>query len=313
VNTDPNVLVGHGGADDAGVYRISDDSALVLTVDFFTPIVDDPYDYGRVAAVNSLSDVYAMGGRPVVALNVAGFPEKEIPADILAEILRGGGDVAREAGVAIVGGHTIDDKEVKYGLSVVGFVDPNDMVTNAGAKPGDKLVLTKPIGTGVLSTQHMAEKLDEAGLARLVGVMTQLNREASEKMREFGVHACTDVTGFGLLGHAKNIARESDVTIEIDAASVPLIDGALDAARDGYLTGGGNKNRRFLADVLRFDTEPEENLTHLLFDPQTAGGLLVALPAENAQSFVDALRATHPHAAIVGECTAPSDVHLLVR
>jgi selenide,water dikinase len=143
--------------------------------------------------------------------------------------------------------------------------------------------------------------------------MTQLNREASEKMREFGVHACTDVTGFGLLGHAKNIARESDVTIEIDAASVPLIDGALDAARDGYLTGGGNKNRRFLADVLRFDTEPEENLTHLLFDPQTAGGLLVALPAENAQSFVDALRATHPHAAIVGECTAPSDVHLLVR
>jgi selenide,water dikinase len=160
VNTDPNVLVGHGGADDAGVYRISDDSALVLTVDFFTPIVDDPYDYGRVAAVNSLSDVYAMGGRPVVALNVAGFPEKEIPADILAEILRGGGDVAREAGVAIVGGHTIDDKEVKYGLSVVGFVDPNDMVTNAGAKPGDKLVLTKPIGTGVLSTQHMAEKLD---------------------------------------------------------------------------------------------------------------------------------------------------------
>jgi len=313
VNTDPNVLVGHGGADDAGVYRISDDSALVLTVDFFTPVVDDPYDYGRVAAVNSLSDVYAMGGRPVVALNVAGFPEKEIAADVLAEILRGGGDVAREAGVAIVGGHTIDDKEVKYGLSVVGFVDPKDMVTNAGAQPGDKLVLTKPIGTGVLSTQHMAEKLDQAGLARLVAVMTQLNKEASEKMRDFGVHACTDVTGFGLLGHANNIAKESGVTVEIEAASVPLIDGALGAARDGYLTGGGNKNRRFLADVLRSDAEPEETLGHLLFDPQTAGGLLVALPADQAQPFVDALLPTHPQAAIVGECTASGDAHLVVR
>jgi len=313
VTTDPNVLVGHGGADDAGVYRVSDDSALVLTVDFFTPVVDDPYDYGRVAAVNSLSDVYAMGARPVVALNVAGFPEKEIPTDILADILRGGGDVAREAGVAIVGGHTIDDKEVKYGLSVVGFVDPKDMITNAGAQAGDRLVLTKPIGTGVLSTQHMAEKLDEDGLARLVTVMTQLNREASERMREFGVHACTDITGFGLLGHANNIAKESNITVEIDAASVPLIDGALDAARDGYLTGGGNKNRYFLADVHRFETEPEENLTHLLFDPQTAGGLLVALPADQAQPFVDALRPNHPQASIVGECTPAGDARLVVR
>ena len=307
------MLVGHAGSDDAGVYRVSDDSALVLTVDFFTPVVDDPYDYGRVAAVNSLSDVYAMGARPVVALNVAGFPEADLPADVIADILRGGADVAREAGVAIVGGHTIDDKEVKYGLSVVGYVDPKDMITNAGALPGDKLVLTKPIGTGVLSTQHKADKLDAESVKRLVGVMTQLNKEASEKMRDFGARACTDITGFGLLGHANNIARESGVTIEIDAASVPLIEGALEASKAGYVPGGSGKNQRFLAESVRIDADLPEHHTGLLFDPQTAGGLLVAVPPDQAQPFVDALRPNHPHAAIVGECTAPGDARLVVR
>jgi len=313
MEADPNVLVGHAGSDDAGVYQISDDNALVLTVDFFTPIVDDPYDYGRVAATNSLSDVYAMGARPIAALNIAGFPEKDIPPETLGEILRGGAAVAREAGVAIVGGHTVDDKELKYGLAVIGFVDPGSMVTNAGAVAGDRLVLTKPVGTGVLATALRSERLDEAGIARLIGVMTQLNRSASEIMRRFGAHACTDVTGFGLLGHANNIARESGVTVEIDASAVPLIEGAIDAVNDGQRTGGAGKNMRFLEDDLRIEGDIDEALEHLLVDPQTAGGLLVAVAKDQADAFVEALRPQHPQAAVMGQCLPASDVQLIVR
>jgi len=286
---------------------------MVLTVDFFTPILDDPFDFGRVAATNSLSDVYAMGGRPVAALNIAGFPEKKLPAEVLASILRGGAAVARAAGTAIVGGHTVEDAEVKYGLAVVGLVRPDRVVTNAGARAGDALVLTKPIGTGVLSTALKAGALDETGLSVLVDVLTRLNREASEKMLARGVHACTDVTGFGLLGHAMNIARESGVCVEIEAHAVPLITGALAAVESGHLTGGAGKTRSFLGDAVEIADGVDPRVAELCVDPQTAGGLLVALPADHAQQYVDALGGKSSGVAVIGRCVEAGDGRLPIR
>ncbi len=311
--TDPNVLVGHAGSDDAGVYRLSDEAAMVLTVDFFTPIVDDAYDYGRVAATNSLSDVYAMGGRPVVALNVAGFPEDRLPAEVLREIMRGGADVARDAGVSIVGGHTVNDPEVKYGLAVVGLIDPRRIVRNTGAKAGDRLILTKPIGTGVLATQLKAGALSGERTKALVDVMTTLNREASEWMMKHDPHACTDVTGYGLIGHANEMAENSGITAVIHAADVPFIEGAPDAAATGYLTGGGNNTRKFLKDRVRFAPSVDETTTRLLFDAQTSGGLLIAVAPDRADSLLAGLRENHPQAAIVGECVARRDVPIVVE
>lgn len=313
LQVDPNVLIGHAGSDDAGVYQISDDSALVLTVDFFTPIVDDPFDYGRVAATNALSDVYAMGARPIVALNIAGFPEKVLPPDVFTDILRGGSDVATRAGVAIVGGHTVDDKELKYGLAVVGTIHPDRIIANRGACPGDKLILTKPIGTGVLSTVHKEDKLDAAGVTQLVDVMTRLNKEASEQMVAVGVSACTDITGYGLIGHAYEMASSSDVTIHIDSAAVPLIDGALDAAGGGFLTGGGHKNRKYIDPYMRLDGGIDPNLQHLLFDPQTAGGLLIAVGADRADDLLNRLQRNYPKAAVVGTCADASDVSIVIN
>jgi selenide,water dikinase len=302
VGTDPNVLVGHAASDDAGVYRISGDTAIVMTVDYFTPIVDDAYDFGRVAATNSLSDVYAMGGRPVAALNIAGFPEGKIPEDVLGEILRGGADQAAKAGIPVLGGHTVNDQEVKYGLAVVGYVHPDRMVTNAGARPGDKLILTKPVGTGTLATALKNEKLDDAGLRRLVDVMTTLNRDAAAAMLKHHAHACTDITGFGLAGHAHEMAQASDVTVEIHASAVPLIEGALESAADGNRPGGAGTNRAYLEETLRIEGEVDDNLLYLMFDPQTAGGLLIALDADEAEPLLDTLHDGHSQAAIVGEC-----------
>lgn len=307
------MLIGHAGSDDAGVYRISDDSALVLTVDFFTPIVDDPFDYGRIAATNSLSDVYAMGGRPIVALNIAGFPEDDIPTDVLSEILRGGAEVTREAGVAIVGGHTVKDAELKYGLAVVGMIDPERIVSNAGAVAGDQLILTKPLGTGVLTTALRNERLSADAITRVIKVMTHLNREASERMLEHDVHACTDITGFGLLGHAGNLVREGNVAMEIDTGSVPVIEGALDAARQGHLTAGDRTNRRFVEDLIRVEKGVDGDMLHILFDPQTAGGLLMAVPEDQARSLLDELRPGHPQAAIIGRCIPRTDAGLILR
>ncbi len=307
------MLVGHAGSDDAGVVRLGDDLALVLTVDFFTPVVDDPYDFGRVAAVNALSDVWAMGGRPLAALNVAGFPEKKLPASVIADILRGGADVAAEAGVALVGGHTVDDAEVKYGMAVVGTVHPDRIVTNSGARPGDRLVLTKPLGTGVVSTRLKRGELDAVGLAHLVDVLTRLNREASERMLEAGVHACTDVTGFGLLGHAANVARESGVAVVIESRSVPLMDGALDAVRAGHVPGGLRRNRAWVESMLRVEGHVDEALLDLLCDPQTAGGLLVALPAPAADAYASALGGVDRGVAVVGECVAADVPGIVVR
>jgi selenide,water dikinase len=310
---DPNVLVGHAGSDDAGVYRLSDEMAMVLTVDFFTPIVDDAYDYGRVAATNSISDVYAMGGRPVVALNIAGFPEKKLPPEVLREIIRGGADVARAAGVSIVGGHTVNDPEVKYGLAVVGMIDPRRIVRNGGARVGDRLLLSKPIGTGVLATRLKAGALSPDATRRLVDVMTTLNREASELMLQHDVHACTDITGFGLAGHANEMAEGSGVTIVLRAADIPFLEGAYDAAAQGYLTGGGNATRKFLASSVRLAPSLDEPTQALLFDAQTSGGLLMAVPAGEAQPLLTKLRKNHPQAAIVGECVARGDVSIVVE
>jgi selenide, water dikinase len=307
------VIVGHAGSDDAGVYRLSDETAMVLTVDFFTPIVDDPYDYGRVAATNSLSDVYAMGGRPVVALNVAGFPENKIPADVLGEIIRGGADVARAAGVSIVGGHTVNDAELKYGLAVIGLIDPRRVVRNAGARAGDVLVLTKAIGTGVLATALKKRALSAERTKVLVDSMTQLNAEASLLMLQHDPHACTDITGYGLIGHANEMAQASDVTIVLRAASVPLLDGAKDAAEQGHLTGGGNATRRFLQDNVRMAASVGEAIVSLLFDPQTSGGLLIAVARERATELLGELKSHHPHAAVVGECVARRDNAILVE
>jgi len=312
VNVDPNVLVGHAGSDDAGVYRISDEQALVLTVDYFTPIVDDAYDFGRVAATNSLSDVYAMGARAVAALNIAGFPEGKVPSAVLGEILRGGADQAMKAGIPVLGGHTVNDPEVKYGLSVVGLVHPDRIVTNAGARPGDRLILTKPVGTGTLSTALKNGRLGEDGVRRIVEVMTTLNREASECMLEHGVHACTDVTGFGLAGHAYEMAAASGVTVEIDPSAVPLIEGALDSAAAGQRPGGAGTNRLFLDDKMRAAPGIDENLLYLMFDPQTAGGLLIAVSEGDAGPLLDALRRTGHSAAVVGTCREPADRAVLL-
>jgi selenide,water dikinase len=305
--------VGHAGSDDAGVYRLSDQSALVVTVDFFTPIVDDAYDYGRVAATNSLSDVYAMGGRPIVALNVAGFPENKIPADVLGEIIRGGADVARAAGVSILGGHTVNDPEVKYGLAVIGTIDPGRIVRNAGARVGDVLILTKAIGTGVLATALKQRALSPQRTKMLVDSMTQLNREASEIMLRHDPHACTDITGFGLIGHANEMAEASGVTVELRSHGVPLLEGAREAVEKGYLTGGGHSTRRFMTEKVRFATAVDETMTSLLFDPQTSGGLLIAVAPEHAPTLLAELRKSHPRAAVVGECVARRDAPILVE
>ena len=307
------MLVGHAGSDDAGVYRLADDLAMVLTVDFFTPIVDDAYDYGRVAATNSLSDVYAMGGRPVVALNIAGFPEKKLPADVLREIIRGGADAARDAGVSIVGGHTVDDPEVKYGLAVVGLIDPRRIVRNAGARVGDRLVLTKPVGTGVLATRLRAGALSPQATETLVAVMTTLNREASQLMLEHDTHACTDITGYGLLGHASEMAEASGVTIHLDAGRVPFIAGARDAAEKGYLTGGAAKTRKFLGNRVTLSPVLDEATVALLFDAQTSGGLFIAVAPDQADALLSKLKTNHPQAAIVGECVARGDASIVVK
>lgn len=301
------------GADDAGVYRISEDRALALSVDFFPPIVDDPFDFGRIAAANALSDLYAMGALPTAALNIAGFPEGKLAPDVLGDILRGGADVARQAGIVIVGGHTVKDDDIKYGLVVVGLVHPDHIVTNAGARPGDKLIITKPIGTGVLSTALKNRQLDDAGVRSIVDVMTTLNDAGSKKMLEFGVTACTDVTGFGLIGHSFELAEASSVTLEIDSSSVPLIDGALEGAKQGHLTGGGKQNRTYVEDRIDLDPTIDGDLQHLLFDPQTSGGLLIAVPAERCDGLLAALTDNYGQSALIGTCIPRQDASLIIR
>jgi selenide, water dikinase len=311
--TDPNVLVGTATADDAAVYRLSDDLALVLTTDFFTPIVDDPYDFGAVAAANALSDVYAMGGRPIAALAIVGFPDHLLPPEVLGEILRGAAEKAAEAGIAIVGGHTIKAEEPIFGLAVTGSVHPERMLSNAGAQPGDVLILSKPLGLGIIST---AAKNDEDSLGAIqsaIAVMKTLNRSAAEVLVTVDTHALTDITGFGLLGHLRNIVAASKVCAHIYLDRVPVLPQAWDYVRAGIAPGGTHANFRYLADHVTYadDLTKEEQL--VLCDAQTSGGLLAAVPAERADEAVRRLRERGlAEAAIVGEIVAEPAARMVV-
>ena len=281
--SDPNLLVGPATADDAGVYRLRDDLALVQTVDFFTPIVDDPYDFGRIAATNALSDVYAMGATPVTALNLVAFSLRDLGGEVLGEILRGGSDVAAAAGVAVVGGHSIDDPEPKYGLAVTGVVHPDEVITNAAGRPGDALVLTKPLGAGAISTAGKRGLASDGDLDAAVEAMLVLNREAAVAARAAGARSMTDVTGFGLLGHLHELALASGVAAEVEAATGPALPGALELLEhETAMSGGARRNAEHAAAFATVDAGVPLARRRLLTDPMTSGGLLVALPAERA-------------------------------
>ena len=284
--TDGRLLVGADAADDAAVLRLTDELALVLTIDFFTPIVDDPYDFGRIAAANALSDVYAMGGRPLAAMNVVAFPLQQLGGDVLREIMRGGADLAAAAGISSVGGHSIDDAEPKYGLAVTGTVHPDEVLSNRGARPGDALVLTKPLGVGAITTARKRGRRDDALLARAVAAMTTLNDAASAAARAARAHALTDVTGFGLLGHLHSLAAASGVAAVVDAAAVPAIEGALELlACDDGVSGGSRRNRDYAETFTTFAGDVGEPRRRLVCDATTSGGLLVALAPERASSL----------------------------
>jgi selenide, water dikinase len=281
--TDPNLLVGAETSDDAGVYRLREDLALVQTADFFTPIVDDPYDFGRIAATNALSDVYAMGGRPVSVLNLVAWSVEDLGAEMLGEVLRGGHDVVDAAGAVVVGGHTIDDPEPKYGLAVTGVIDPADLVTNAGGRAGDALVLTKPVGAGAVTTSLKKGLAGDEVVAQAVEVMTELNEAASRAARAAGAHAMTDVTGFGLLGHLHELTMASGLAAVVEAAAVPAIEGALELlADDRAVAGGSRNNRRYAEEFASFDDAVDEVLRRLVTDAMTSGGLLVAVDPARA-------------------------------
>ncbi len=298
--TNDRVLVGYGGSDDAGVYLVRDDLALVQTVDFFTPIVDDPYDFGRIAATNALSDVYAMGGRPLTALNIVAFPE-DLDLAILARILDGGAAVARSAGVAVVGGHTIKDAEPKYGMAISGVVDPRRIVTNAGALPGDRLVLTKPLGTGILTTARKRGAITDDDLGEAVKWMTALNERASEAMLVAGAHAATDITGFGLLGHADNMARASNVRLVFDAGAVPFMSRVLDLIEAGVMPGGTHHNAETHAAFTDFASSVPDAVRIGVSDAQTSGGLLLSVAPDRVEWLTRDLQKSDALAAVVGE------------
>jgi selenide,water dikinase len=292
-------------AEDAGVYKLTDDLAIVQTVDFFTPIVDDPYDFGRIAAANSLSDVYAMGGKPLTALNIVCFPQGTLDISILREVLQGGLDKMHEAGVILVGGHSVEDPELKYGLAVTGTIHPDKVVYNNGAKVGDRLILTKPLGTGIISTAIKGGAASEAAIARIVKSMTMLNRTASELMQEVGVNACTDITGFGLLGHAAEMIECTEVSMVIDSSAVPFFPEARELAEMGMIPGGLHRNRDFRKDMMAIDEKVPQYLQDILFDPQTSGGLLLAVPPKKAPKLLELLyEGGVAEAAIIGEVVA---------
>jgi selenide,water dikinase len=299
--TDSNLLVGFSTGDDAAVYKLNDDIALVQTVDFFPPIVDDPYIFGEVAAANALSDVYAMGGRPIVALNIVGFPVSQ-PHEILSEILKGGASKAAEAGVLIAGGHTVDDKEPKYGLSVTGIIKPGDEVTNTGGEPGDVLVLTKPIGTGIITTAGKQGRVSPEVLNNAIEVMSTLNRAASEAMMKVGVHACADITGFGLLGHLRLIVQGSDVSARLHFGSIPTLEGVRELLKQGIAPGGTHRNLDSIDSLVKWHPDLEQEHRILLADAQTSGGLLIAVAPDKKAVLIRELAAAGVKTqAIIGE------------
>ncbi len=287
---DKNILVGSETADDAAIYKINDKTAIVQTVDFFTPIVDDPFDFGRIAAVNALSDVYAMGARPLFALNLVGFPSNRLPMEVLEQILKGAQAVAEQAGISILGGHTVDDTEPKFGLAVTGVVHPEKIIRNHGAKPGDVLILTKALGSGILSTAQKRGLLEPGLRDRLVQMMSTLNREAAEAMQQTGVHACTDITGFGLLGHLLEMLKASGCSAELEFSQIPFLNGTVDLAAAGVIPGGTKDNFAYTAPFVRYDERLGENQKMILNDAQTSGGLLIAVPEEKAEELTGLLQ-----------------------
>ena len=306
---DPNLLVGLGTSDDAGVYRLKDDLAIVNTVDFITPPVDDPYWFGQIAAANSISDVYSMGGDPITALNLVMFPAKVLDIGVLQEILKGGYDKLKESGAALLGGHSVEDDEPKYGMSVTGTIDPKKIWTNAGAQKGDALILTKPLGSGVLFNANRARKFDYKKLEReVLPVIGALNKTAKEVARKFEIHACTDVTGFGILGHSLEMAEAAKLSLILNYKSLPFFDGALDMYQRGETTGSNKANRALLGGKLKIETSLTQSQNELLFDPQTSGGLLFSLPSNEAEGFVRALRESGVASAVkVGEVGSESN------
>jgi selenide,water dikinase len=301
-------------AEDAGVYKLTDELAIVQTLDFFTPIVDDPYSFGVIAAANALSDVYAMGGRPLTAMNIVCFPQKTMDMSVLTDILRGGLDKMHEAGVVLVGGHSVEDDELKYGLSVTGTVHPAKVVLNIGARAGDRLILTKPLGTGIISTGIKGGMTSEEAAAKIVISMSALNRRASELMQEVVVNACTDVTGFGLLGHACEMIEGTDVGMVIDSAAVPFFPEAKELAEMGMVPGGLHRNRDFRKNMIDIAESVPQFLADILFDPQTSGGLLIAVPEEKAVELLARLKKEGvAEASIIGEVVAEPEGRIRVR
>jgi selenide,water dikinase len=304
--SDPNLIVGMEHSEDAGVYKLRDDLAIIQTVDFFTPIVDDPYTFGQIAVTNALGDVYAMGGRPLTAMNIVCFPVKKMDISILRRILQGGLDKMKEAGVLLLGGHSVEDDELKYGISVTGVIHPDKVLLNRGARAGDKLILTKPLGTGIVSTALKGGLANEALVAKSTKYMTALNKSAAELMQEMpDVHACTDITGFGFLGHACEMVEDSDVGLMIRASSVPYFPEIQEYVEMGIVPGGLHRNRQYRAKLIEIGPACPDWMVDIMFDPQTAGGLLIALPESQAEALIKKM---HSHgigdAAIVGEIIA---------
>lgn len=305
------MLVGINTGDDAGVFRLSEDLAIVNTVDFFTPVVDDPFTYGQISATNALSDVYAMGGVPRTALNIVCWPQSGLPPEMLAEIMRGGAEKAREAGVVIVGGHSVADDEVKFGMAITGVIDPRRIIRNIGARPGDALILTKPLGTGIIMTAFKRDALAENQYIAAVDSMTRLNAAAASLMLKHDVHAATDVTGFGLVGHALKMAEGSNVTIVFEESDLPVLPGAIELTRSGMIPGGGKRNRDFYAAQVKIADEVAEEMIEIAFDPQTSGGLLIALPEGQSMALLAELHAAeHRDAAVVGRVAPRGDFAL---
>lgn len=303
-SSDPRLIVGLDTSDDAGVFQLNSETALIQTLDFFTPLVDDPYLFGKIAAANSLSDVYAMGGKPLTAMNIVAFPMCSLPPSVLGEILKGGQEKISEAGAVLVGGHTVDDTEPKYGLSVTGLVHPKKVWANSGARPGDLLIVTKPIGTGVLATAMRADMFPQ-GVQAAIDSMAMLNKVAAETVSSFTIHACTDITGFGILGHLYEMAAASGVRIELDSQAVPLLPEAMEAASMGFVPAGAYSNRAYLTQVTFREGVPE-NIRDLFYDPQTSGGLLFSIPEMEAEEALAALKKAELAAcSIIGRVVEP--------
>lgn len=299
--SDPNLLVGTETSDDAGVYQLTEDLALVQSIDYFTPIVDDPYYFGHIAAANALSDMYAMGATPKTALNIVGYPIKKLGAELLAQILKGANDKVTEAGATTIGGHSIDDQEPKFGLSVTGIIDPNKIWRNAGAKPGDLLVLTKPIGVGIITTGIKRNAVTKQQEQEVTEIMATLNKKAAEILANFEPHAVTDVTGFGLLGHASEMAQGSHVTLEISYQKIPILNGTKELAEQGVIPGGSKSNHKWLEPIVSYDSKLTETDQLILCDAITSGGLLISLPEDQAYRYVERYNERSPiQAAVIG-------------